>query len=105
MSGVIQLLLSILSTLTPESENAPINRLYPKHAKALEIARLPVPSSNPTLRESIEGINKKKLQAEREDVAIHHPSLLAGKDEIVIEKYQFSFAKVRVKHGINLFMP
>jgi hypothetical protein len=77
--------------------------LYPKHAKALEIARLPVPSSNPTLRESIEGINKKKLQVEREDVAIHHPSLLAGKDENVIGKYQFSFAKVTVKHEIKAY--
>jgi hypothetical protein len=64
-SGVIRRL-SILTSLTQENENVPINELYPEHAKALEIAHLHVPLPYSTLRESIEAINAKKLQAERE---------------------------------------
>jgi hypothetical protein len=39
-SGVIRRL-SILTSLTPENENVPINELYPEHTKALEIAPPP----------------------------------------------------------------
>jgi hypothetical protein len=96
-SGVIRRL-SILTALTQENENVPINELYPEHAKALEIAHLHVPLPYPTLRESIKAINAKKLQAEEKILAIHHPSLLAGKDDNVIGKDLSFSAEV-------LFMP
>jgi hypothetical protein len=61
--GVLQRL-SILTSLSPETENVPLNLLYPKHCKALEEAGLPVPKTYPTLLESIKEIQEKKLQLE-----------------------------------------
>jgi len=63
-SGVIRRL-SILTSLTPENENVPINELYPEHTKALEIAHLPLPLPYPTLSASIEAINAKTPSQKR----------------------------------------
>jgi hypothetical protein len=56
--------LSILTSLSPETENVPLNLLYLKHGKALEDAGLPVPKTYPTLLESFKEIQEKKLQLE-----------------------------------------
>ena len=44
--------LTVLTSLTPETENLTIDQLYPEHIRALEKAKLPTPKVYPTLRES-----------------------------------------------------
>ena len=44
--------LTILTSLTPETENMTLDQLYPEHIKGLEKAKLPLPKEYPTLMES-----------------------------------------------------
>ena len=45
---------------TSENKDKPLNELYPKHTKALEHAKLPVPKTYPTLQESLETIRERE---------------------------------------------
>ena len=64
-SGVLRRL-SVLTSVTPETENTPLNKLYPHHARALEGAGLPTPKIYPTLLESLHSIEERKIQGEAE---------------------------------------
>ena len=64
-SGVLRRL-SVLTSVTPETENTPLNKLYPHHARALEGAGLPTPKIYPTLLESLQAIEERKIRAEAE---------------------------------------
>jgi hypothetical protein len=52
--------LSILTSITPENKDKPLNELYPEHTKALEHAKLPVPKTYPTLQESLKNIHERE---------------------------------------------
>jgi hypothetical protein len=53
--------LSILTSMTPENKDKPLNKLYPEHTKALEHAKLPVlPKTYPSLQESLETIRERE---------------------------------------------
>ena len=64
-SGVLRRL-SVLTSLTPETENEPLNKLYPFHAAALEEAGLPTPKIYPTLLEALKEIEERKIGANAE---------------------------------------
>jgi hypothetical protein len=59
--GVLRRLAN-LTSLNPETENTPMNKLYQHHCRALERAGLPVPKIYPTLREAINQIREREIE-------------------------------------------
>ena len=58
--------LSMLTSITPENKDTPLNHLYPEHTRALEHAQLPVPRTYPTLQESLNEINERAQQCQNQ---------------------------------------
>jgi hypothetical protein len=111
--GVVRRL-TVLTSITPENENVPINELYPVHTAALENAGLVPPNHQyPTLRESNQAISETettnnrseseeaKAKAKRERDRKRSVFFCIGQSKIWGEPIHKRLKRLKAKHGLT----